>query len=62
MLTAVCTTWHQMKRQLNKNEVERIWKEAIVGSTSLARLRKHTKTLPDSWSPEYETEVLLIKP
>jgi hypothetical protein len=38
------------------NDLERMWKESVVGSTNLAGLRKTQKP------PEYETEVLLIQP
>jgi len=31
MLTAVCTTLHHMKRLVVNKELERMWKEAVVG-------------------------------
>jgi len=40
MLTGVCITLHQMKRLVVNKQLERKWKEAVVGGTSLARLLK----------------------
>lgn len=44
------------------NELETKWKEAVVGGTNLAGLRKNTRTSADNQSPEHEREVLLIQP
>ena len=41
MLTAVCTTLYEMKRLVLNKQLVRKWKEAVVGGTNLARLRKN---------------------